>query len=241
MIRVSVISVFALCLSMTAASAGVKNLPAGMVMVDIPGGTFEMGSTGETVTVGDFKMSETEVTWSQYCKFLNNKKPKDAKRKKWITLLGEDNSSHIYKEGGVYYVDIGWADHPVVNVSVAGAIYFCNYYGLRLPKETEWEYAAGGSNHTKYPWGDEFDGTKCCYKENRGDGNPKTMPVKSFAANGYGLYDMAGNAAEWCAGSEYVVRGGSWKLGPNGVRCAFIGGDDSDFGGVISGFRAAGD
>jgi formylglycine-generating enzyme required for sulfatase activity len=206
------ISIVALCLLVTAAFTGAKALPAGMKMVDIPGGTFDMESTGETITVGDFKMSETEVTWGQYCEFLNAKQPGPLLRKKWIKLSDEEESSHISRSGKTYKVDEGWVNHPVVNVSMAGAKAFCVYYGLRLPKEAEWEYAAGGPNHTKYPWGDEFDATKFCFKGNRGSGNPKTMPIKSFSENGYGLYDMAGNTAEWCSGPDAMLWGGSWSV-----------------------------
>ncbi len=195
----------------TVESVWASGLPTGMKLVDIPGGTFEMISIGETVTIDDFAISETEVTWGQYYEFLNAKQPGPVLRKKWIKLIGEEESSHISKSGKTYEVDEGWANHPAVNVSKAGAKAFCSYYGLRLPKESEWEYAFGGPEHFEYPWGGEFDDTKLCFKGNRGDGNPKTMPVKSFSSNGYGLYDVAGNVWEWCAGLDLVLRGGSWN------------------------------
>ncbi len=257
MLRIKVTHVFAVCLLATVVLAGAADLPVGMKMVDIPGGTFEMLSIGETVTVGDFKLSETEVTWGQYIEFLNSRQPSAAMLKKWIIL---ENDSTI--PGEEYsFVDESRYNYPVVYVTKAGAKAFCNYYGLRLPKEAEWEYAACGPEHTKYPWGDEFDGTKCCYRGNNGDGYPKTMPVKSFSENGFGLYDMAGNAAEWCAGPEATLWGGSWSvIGPKVISDVHgghstagfdyassstqtLGGDNDGFWcpGGNAGFRPAGD
>ena len=62
----------------------------------------------------------------------------------------------------------------------------------------EWEYAArGGLVFKRYPWGDEIDKTQAHY-DSWNNGNGTTKPVGSFSANGYGLYDMAGNVYEWC-------------------------------------------
>lgn len=100
-------------------------------------------------------------------------------------------------------------DHPVVHVSWNDAAAYCAWAGVRLPTEAEWEYAArGGLSQARYPWGDELepDGERRC---NIWQGHfpaqpapgwlPGTVPADSFAPNGYGLYNMAGNAWEWCA------------------------------------------
>lgn len=99
-------------------------------------------------------------------------------------------------------------DHPVLHVSWADAVTFCSWANKRLPTEAEWEYACrGGLKDRLYPWGNKLYPKGQHYANlwqgdfpvhNSGeDGYVKTSPVMSFPANGFGLYDMVGNAWEW--------------------------------------------
>jgi formylglycine-generating enzyme required for sulfatase activity len=190
-------------------------------MVLIPAGEFEMGSNDggddekpvHTVYLDAFYMDKYEVTNALYKKFMD---------------------ATGYK-APAYWDDKRFNDpqHPVVGVSWNDANEYCRRAGKRLPTEAEWEKSArGGLVGKEYPCGDTLTHEDANYKGTGGkDKWEYTSPVGSFAPNGYGLYDMAGNVLEWCAdlydnnyyvnspktnpkgpgsGVGRVLRGGSW-------------------------------
>ncbi len=146
-----------------------------------------------------------------------------------------------------YWIDgnypIGWDGYPVVGISWDEARHYAAFVHKRLPTEEEWEKAARGTDGRKYPWGNSFDNKKC------NNGSSGLAPVGGYpeGKSPYGVFDMAGNAAEWVDAwyspyprkdgdnfdrdtAEYkpnygnqkyrVYRGGSWNSYGKFLRCA---------------------
>lgn len=136
----------------------------------------------------------------------------------WLAVNGAD-WSHPFGPDSEYL-----PDHPVVHVSWNDASAYAAWVGKRLPTEAEWECAArGGLEQQTYPWGNDFlvDGKPGANiwqgefprQNTLEDGYFATAPAKSFAPNGYGLYNSVGNVWEWTASEEQgqrVLKGGSY-------------------------------
>ena len=169
-------------------------------------------------------------------------------------------------EAGYSPDDAGWGrdDRAVIYVSWNEAQLYVDWLSrssgqpYRLLTESEWEYAARAGTTTPYHTGEtitpqqaNFDGGSEPYRR-------QTSPVGSFAPNGFGLYDMHGNVAEWvqdCHGDyaaapsdgsaverddcRRVLRGGSWSSSPEYLRAANRGGSSTDKRYYGSGFRVA--
>lgn len=198
-------------------------------MIVIPAGKFIRGSNGASderpckeIYLSEYRIGRTPVTvamWQEYCNATGNTMPSAPS---W-----------------------GWlSDHPMVNVSWDEAQAYADWAGLQLPTEAQWEKAARGKDGREYPWGKDWDTSKCqCSKNKSGDAR-RTSRVGAYPSgmSPYGVLDMSGNVWEWCAdwydvhnyrsspdtdpmgpktGQYHVVRGGSWYYNvTDSFRCA---------------------
>lgn len=188
----------------------------GTTLIEVKGGTFTMGSDENSdekpphsVTVASFYVGKYDVTNLQFRRFVD---------------ATDYDAGTEWKE----YVDVWGGNAPVVCVSWHDANAYCRWAGMRLPTEAEYEYVARGREGRKYPWGNEWDASRCCNSRNsRG----RAAAVGSYAsgASWCGALDVAGNVWQWCS-SKYVpypydardgredpsgsdrrvLRGGSW-------------------------------
>lgn len=207
------------------------------MMVTIKAGQFQMGCVSDdsscladelpvrSVSLKSFELSRFEVTFNQY-------------------------DAYVLATGARRPDDRGWGrgERPVINVGQDEALAYIEWLNqttgkqYRLPTEAEWEYAARANTTTKYSWGNEAGSMKanCAGCGSLWD-SKYTAPVGQFEPNPWGLFDMHGNVWEWVQdswradytgvptngeawlgpkGSEIVVRGGSWYLGPEVMRSA---------------------
>lgn len=162
----------------------------GPTMVEIPGGTFQMGSPDSysdarndefpqhIVTIKSFLMGKFEVTFDEFSAFV--------------------------LDGGILPNDSGFGRglHPVINVSWEYAQTYVDWLSkvtgksFRLPTEAEWEYAARAGTETAFSFGNDPSklGEYAWYSNNSGN---KTYPVGQKKRNAWGLFDMYGNVWEW--------------------------------------------
>jgi formylglycine-generating enzyme required for sulfatase activity len=226
-------------------------------MALLPGGTFRMGSASSAyaaekpahdVTIAPFWLDKHEVTNAQFSQFVSETHyTTAAEARGWAPVFDRRTGSWQAVEGACWRHPLGpgstvYDAEPVVQVSWDDAQAFAAWAGKRLPTEAEWEFAArGGLRDARYPWGNDLTLDRR-YQHNfwqgsfptsdtGADGFRSLAPVGSYAPNRYGLFDMAGNAWEWCGdwfaedyygkspvdgprgpsrGKQRVQRGGSW-------------------------------
>lgn len=188
----------------------------------IPAGEFTMGSTRAQVAeaiamdkdgpqfallhetpqfralIGDFYLGVYAVTNEQFANFLNQVRPSPDQLQLWMTwpdgILVPPNESKSYRALP------GFENHPVINVTWFGAEVYCQWAGLRLPTETEWEKAARGDDGRIFPWGDDWDPDRLCWWGSHGE-KETIVPVDAFpqGCSPHGIFQMAGNVEEWCS------------------------------------------
>jgi len=211
-----------------------------MVMVYVPGGTFQMGSTEgnadeqpvHPVTLDGFWIDQTKVTNAQYARCV------------------EEGECNIPPQ-------LGSDEYPVVDVSWNDATTYCGWAGGQLPTEAEWEYAARGPDGHIYPWGnDPPDDTLLNYNGNVG--NYTKVGSYPKGQSWVGAMDMAGNVLEWvndwyasypsgpqvnpagpASGQDRVLRGSYFYVVEEIVRAARRDHEPPDYHHFLIGFRCA--
>lgn len=220
----------------------------GIEMVAIPGGEIMEGSRpGESMhqatdlplhlaQVKPFWMGKYEITWEQFLPYVYLSESEVIRRNQQEGLVDQDGISHPTKPYGEVYRGRGnGKNFPALGMSRLTAESFCRWLSqktgkhFRLPTEDEWEYACRAGSTNRFFWGDATSTSEnfhlaenyCWYLTNS---KQTTHPVGQLKANAFGLFDMAGNVAEWCAGSptatEKVLRGGAFSMNAFRIRCA---------------------
>jgi formylglycine-generating enzyme required for sulfatase activity len=213
-------------------------------MVEVPGGTFMMGSKDGQ----DDELPVHRVTLDAFCLDLTP-----------VTVEAYARCSTCTPIRTCNLAGKGQDDHPQNCVGWSDAMGYCKSAGKTLPTEAQWEYAAsGGAEQRKWSLGSEPANGMVCV----GRGFPHdagTCPVRAHPAGAFGLLDMAGNVWEWTAdwygrypatpqknptgrpsGETRSMRGGSWESAFGyELRAALRGNFPPDTGSGIVGFRCA--
>lgn len=205
---------------------------------------------------GYVTVAEREIDWEEMKKQLpeNTPKPHDSIMQPGSLTFKKSKSSvpnlYDFSQWWKWTIGANWKhpngpgssikgkeDEPVVQIAYEDALAYCDWAGRRLPTEVEWEWASrGGKKSAIYFWGDSMDLLPKMANTWEGefpventlkDGFELRAPVKSFPANDYGLYDMAGNVWEWTSdwyNTNYykeMAQKGMVSLDPQGPSAPF--------------------
>lgn len=145
----------------------------------------------------NFYLSIFAVTNEQFSQFLSETKPRPQQLQQWVSWL--DRILPSPHSPDTYNALVEFKMHPVINVTWFGAQAYCDWAGLRLPTEIEWEKAARGTEGRVFPWGNEWDPDRLCWWGSHVD-KETTVPVDAFenGCSSHGIFQMAGNIEEWC-------------------------------------------
>lgn len=159
----------------------------GSVLVLVQGGTFTMGSMEyrderppHSVTLAPYLLGKHPVTNQQVDAFVRDSK-----------YRAERDWHRHARDGNAPAAGVSWRD----------AVAYCDWAGLRLPSEPEWEFAARGLEGREFPWGDAWDPQRLAWAGNW-QGHPVAVGSQPRGASPCGCRDMAGNVWEWCS-SKY--------------------------------------
>ena len=212
-------------------------------MVKVPKGPFLYGDEKARVVIDhDYWIDKFPVTNAKYRAFIE---AGGYGEQQYWSDDGWQWKTKANITSPEFWNDPKWnkPDHPVVGVSYYEAEAYAKWICKRLPTEQEWEKAARGEDGRQYPWGEEFDKTRCNSSES---GLRHTTPVTQYL-NGmspYGCYDMAGNVWEWCddwidkkKAGRLVIRGGSWTNAQKTLRTVSWGRGAVDYRYKYVGFR----
>ncbi len=217
-------------------------------MVLIPQGQFLCGDKKQAVALDhDFFIDIHPVTNTAYGEFIQagGYETESFWSPEGWRWRKEKNIQHPK-----YWSDAKWnqADHPVSDVSYYEAEAYAKWAGKRLPTEQEWEKAARGTDGRMYPWGEEFDKSRCVSSVGKLQKGTSPIGRRPEGQSPYGCQDMAGNVWEWCASwydqenERRFLRGGSWCMeDPEDFRCASRAATNPRNRGIDYGFRLAQD
>ena len=218
-------------------------------------------------TIKDYSIGAAEVTVGEFRDFIGATGYKTMAERSGTSFLLNYQIDDFEEREGLNWQNPGFTQedtHPVIHITLYDAIEYCNWRsreekltpvytvsgnsvtanananGYRLPTEAEWEYACRAGTTTPYNTGRTISANQANFAAT---GFYKSTPVRKYAPNQWGVYDMHGNVSEWCSdileGNIYGVRGGAWFSSLRTIRSAYRDFLPADISVIYMGFRLA--